>query len=95
MKQSTSDPESGWFRKGEHKNVFAYSVQTACDINGIVLGYSVQPSNENDGRTFPEVYEKIKHPPLCLLTPKKKEHVARHMLLLLRSSSFVLPQLLT
>ena len=29
------------------------------------------------------------------MTPKKKEHVARHMLLLLRSSSFVLPQLLT
>mgnify|MGYP000272265413 CR=1 FL=1 len=28
------------------------------------------------------------------MTPKKKEHVARHMLLLLRSS-FVLPQLLT
>ena len=38
IKQSTSDPESGWFRKGEHKNVFAYSVQTACDINGVVLG---------------------------------------------------------
>ena len=61
VKQSTSDPESGWFRKGEHKNVFAYSVQTACDINGIVLGYSVHPGNKNDGRTFPEVYEKIKH----------------------------------
>lgn len=26
IKKSTSDPESGWFRKGEHKNVFAYSV---------------------------------------------------------------------
>ena len=61
IKQSTSDPESGWFRKGEHKNVFAYSVQTACDINGVVLGYSVHPGNENDGKTFPGVYEKIKH----------------------------------
>ena len=61
IKQSTSDPESGWFRKGEHKNVFAYSVQTACDIHGIVLGYSVHPGNENDGKTFPGVYEKIEH----------------------------------
>lgn len=61
IKKSTSDPESGWFRKGEHKHVFAYSVQTACDINGIVLGYSVHPGNENDGRTFPSVYEKLKH----------------------------------
>lgn len=61
IKQSTSDPDSGWFRKGEHKNVFAYSVETACDKNGVVLGYSVHPGNENDGKTFPAVYEKIKH----------------------------------
>ena len=60
-KQSKSDPESGWFRKGEHKNVFAYSVETACDINGVVLGYSVHPGNENDGKTFPALYEKIEH----------------------------------
>jgi len=31
-----------------HKHVFAYSVQTACDSNGIVLGYSVHPGSEND-----------------------------------------------
>ena len=43
VKESTTDPESGWFRKGEHKNVFAYSVQTACDKNGWILGYSVNP----------------------------------------------------
>ena len=60
VKQSTSDPESGWFRKGEHKSVFAYSVETACDINGVVLGYSVHPGNENDGKTFPALYEKVK-----------------------------------
>ena len=29
QKQSTTDPESGWFHKGEHKEVFAYSVETA------------------------------------------------------------------
>ena len=37
------DPESGWFRKGEHKHVFAYAVQTACDKNGWILSYSVHP----------------------------------------------------
>ena len=60
IKKSTSDPESGWFRKGEHKHVFAHSVQTACDIHGIVLGYSVNPGNENDGRTFKSIYDKLK-----------------------------------
>ena len=34
-------------RKGEHKNVFAYSVQTACDKNGWILGYSVNPGNQS------------------------------------------------
>ena len=58
-KKSTSDPESGWFRKGEHKHVFAYSVETVCEQNGIILGYSVHPGNENDGKTFPAVFDKI------------------------------------
>lgn len=34
VKCSTTDPESGWFHKGEHKHVFAYSVETACDKFG-------------------------------------------------------------
>ena len=67
IKKSTSDPESGWFRKGEHKHVFAYSVETACDRNGIILGYSVHPGNENDGKTFPALFEKIKHLPIEIL----------------------------
>lgn len=60
IKESTSDPESGWFRKGEHKNVFAYAVQTACDKNGWILGYSVHPGNYHDSRTFTALYDKIK-----------------------------------
>lgn len=60
IKESTSDPESGWFRKGEHKNVFAYAVQTACDKNGWILGYSVHPGNHHDSRTFKALYDKIK-----------------------------------
>lgn len=60
QKQSTTDEESGWFHKGEHKSVFAYSVESACDENGWMLGYSVHPGNENDSKTFPYLYEKIK-----------------------------------
>ena len=60
IKCSTSDPESGWFRKGEHKHVFAYSVQTACDKHGWILGYTVNPGNLHDSRTFKGIYDKIK-----------------------------------
>ena len=61
IKTSTSDPESGWFHKGEHKSVFAYAVETACDKNGWILGYSVHPGNLHDSRTFQSLYEKIKN----------------------------------
>ena len=60
IKASTSDPESGWFHKGEHKSVFAYAVETACDKHGWVLGYTVHPGNLHDSRTFKALYDKIK-----------------------------------
>ena len=58
-KSSTTDPESGWFRKGEHKNVFAYAVETACDKNGWIIDYTVNPGNEHDSRTFKSLYDKL------------------------------------
>ena len=60
IKISTTDPESGWFHKGEHKQVFAYAVETACDKNGWILGYTVSPGNLHDSRTFKGLYDKIK-----------------------------------
>ena len=60
QKCSTSDPESGWFRKGEHKHVFAYSIETACDKHGWILGYTVHPGNEHDSRTWKPLYDKLK-----------------------------------
>ena len=59
-KESTTDPESGWFHKGEHKEVFAYAVEAACDRHGWILGYSIHPGNEHDSKTFPAIYDKIK-----------------------------------
>jgi len=60
LKLSTVDPESGLFHKGEHKEVFAYVSQTACDKNGWITAYSIHPGNEHDSRTFPDIYEKVK-----------------------------------
>lgn len=60
IKASTSDPESGWFHKGEHKSVFAYGIETACDKYGWILGYTVHPGNLHDSRTFKSLYDKIK-----------------------------------
>lgn len=59
-KVSETDPESGWFHKGEHKEVFAYSVEAASDKHGWIMGYTVHPGSEHDSQTFPEIYDKIK-----------------------------------
>ena len=60
QKVSTTDPESGWFHKGEHEEVFADSVETGCDRHGWILGFTVHPGNDHDSRTFPAIYEKMK-----------------------------------
>lgn len=57
---STTDPEAGLFHKGEHKEVFAYAAQTACDKHGWILGYSVHPGNDHDSKTFIDLYNIIK-----------------------------------
>ena len=59
IKVSTTDPESGWFHKGEHKQVFAYGIQTACDQHGWILDYTVNPGNLHDSRTFEGIYDKV------------------------------------
>ena len=55
--QSTTDPESGLFHKGNHKEVFAYSIQTSCDKNGWILGYKSYPANLHDSTTFPSFFK--------------------------------------
>lgn len=65
--QSTTDPESGMFVKGEHKRDFAYMAQTACDRNGFILGYHVAAGNVHDSASFPELYELLKPLNPCIL----------------------------
>ena len=61
VKTSTTDPESGWFHKGEHKEVFAYGIETACDKHGWILGYTVNPGNMHDSQTFKGLFDKIEN----------------------------------
>lgn len=58
---STTDPDSGWLRKGEHKHVFAYGIETACDKNGWILDFTVNPGNEHDSRTFKGLYDRLEN----------------------------------
>ena len=59
INESTTDPESGVFHKGEHKKCFAYSAQTACDQNGYILGVEVNSGNVYDSVAFDGLYDKL------------------------------------
>lgn len=63
-KVSKTDSESGWFHKGDHKEVFAYNIQSGCDKYGWVLGYTVQAGNTHDSQAFKGLFDNIKafHP---------------------------------
>lgn len=60
QKKSTTDPESGYFHKGEHKQVFAYCANTCCDKNGYVMDFEVTPGNVHDSVSFWELYKRLK-----------------------------------
>ena len=59
INESTTDPESGVFHKGEHKKCLAYSAQTACDKNGYVMEVDVNPGNVHDSVAFDGLYDKL------------------------------------
>jgi len=60
IKQSRTDPESGVFHKGEHKKVFAYTANVACESNNFILAFETTPGNLHDSAVFPLVYNKVK-----------------------------------
>jgi transposase len=57
IKQSTSDPDSGWFVKTEKEQTFAYSFHAASDCNGFILGAIVTPANVHDSQVCIRVVE--------------------------------------
>ena len=60
IKQSTTDPDAGVFHKGEHKKVFAYTANVACDRNNYILAFEATAGNLHDSVVFPMVYDKLK-----------------------------------
>lgn len=59
INESTTDPESGCFHKGEKEKCFAYSHQTFCDKNSFVLNVVTVPGNIHDSVSFFDAYEKL------------------------------------
>ena len=51
IKCSTTDPESGWFRK-ENTSMCLHMGLSACDKNGWIIDFTVNPGNEHDSRTL-------------------------------------------
>lgn len=64
VNESTTDPESGVFHKGEHKKCLAYTAQTACDEHGYIVDVTVNPGNVHDSVAFDGLYDRMteKHP---------------------------------
>lgn len=59
ISESTTDPESGVFHKGEHKKCLAYTAQTACDKNGYIMDVTVDPGNMHDSVAFDGLYDRL------------------------------------
>ena len=57
--ESTTDPESGVFHKGEHKKCFAYEAHTVCDQRGYVLETEVTAGNVHDSVAFDAVFQRL------------------------------------
>lgn len=51
-KTSISDPDCGYFHKGEKEKCYAYNVNTASDRNGYILGMSLDAGNIHDSVAF-------------------------------------------
>ena len=86
-KVSLTDPEKAdGSISGEHKEVFAYNIQAACDKHGWMLSYSIHPGNENDSKTFAAIYEKIKElaPKMIVMDAGYKTTVYRKASLIMR-----------
>ena len=82
--QSSTDPESGLFHKGQHKEVFAYTIQTSCDKNGWVLAYEPFAGNLHDSNTFDiffkEKLKKLQVEKLVLDAGYKTPYIAKQLL---------------
>lgn len=59
IKESTTDPESGYYVKDERTKQFAYSFHAAADRKGFVLDTIVTPGNTHDSLVFEPLLERV------------------------------------
>ena len=59
IKESTTDPESGYYVKDERTKQFAYSFHAATDERGFILGTIVTPGNVHDSEVLQPLVEKL------------------------------------
>ena len=59
IKESTTDPESGYYVKDERTKQFAYSFHAAADRYGFILGSIVTPGNVHDSHMLQPLVEKV------------------------------------
>ena len=85
IKESTTDPQSGLYHKGEHEKCFAHSHQTFCDKNNFVLVSVRVPGNVHDSVSFYPAYEKLneaygeKIENVCLDAGYNVSHICRQI----------------
>ena len=60
IKESSVDPDSGFYHKGEHEKIFAYSASAFCDKNGFILDTYVTSGNIHDSISFKGLYDNYK-----------------------------------
>lgn len=58
-KISTTDPDCGYFAKGEKEKQMAYVAQVVCDENGYALDCDVVPGNVHDSQSCRPVLERV------------------------------------
>ncbi len=61
IKESTVDGDAGYYHKGEHEKIFAYSASAVCDSRGYILGLHVDSGNKHDSVTFFNLFNNIKN----------------------------------
>lgn len=85
IKQSTTDPESGYYVKDERTKQFAYSFHAATDAKGFVLASIVTPGNVHDSHMLQPLVEtlmeKVKKPRAVSADAAYKTPAIAHFLL--------------
>lgn len=52
VKKAKSDPDCGYFHKGEKEKCFAYNINTSCDSHGYIVGMYVSSGNVHDSVAY-------------------------------------------